>query len=55
MIKLYLSIGLWEHLLPTNYTVVVATDKATAADDVMMIITAYAYALYTYSSAGMGV
>ena len=55
MIRLYLSIGLWQHSLPTNYTVVVATDKAAAADDVMMIITAYAYALYTYSSAAVSV
>jgi len=55
LIRLYLSIGLWQHSLPSNYTVVVVTDKAAAADDVMMIITAYAYALYTYSSAAVSV
>jgi len=37
--------------LPTNYTVVVATDKAAAADDVIMMITAYAYALHANSPA----
>jgi len=36
--------------LPTNYTVVVATDKAAAADDVIMMITAYAY---VYSVGGL--
>ena len=37
--------------MPTNYTVVVATEKAAAADDVIMMITAYAYALHANSPA----
>jgi len=55
LIRLYFSIGLGQHSLPTNYTVVVAMDKAAAADDVIMMITAYAYALQAHSPAGVRV